>query len=212
MQIVHDVMEERKVPISEVIKRASSISDVADRLEVSRPTLYKYMDFYDNGEYTRIPDDVLAYFGAISGGTSADGADPVPSVGGRMRSEQALAEASMGKYLDLLSHMAADDRSRRHRNASLSWSEGPVQTMCVPNGRGATVFFKGALDGTVRTTVVVSMTVDGESTPIGRYVPDEGMGFVSIDNLPAGMAYTYRVEQVRGGETRLSEPGQLSLR
>jgi predicted DNA binding protein len=49
--------------ISETLKAEGKLSDIAERLGISRPTLYKYMGKYDEGETDGIPSDVLDYFG-----------------------------------------------------------------------------------------------------------------------------------------------------
>ncbi len=48
--------------ISETLKAEGKLSDIAERLGISRPTLYKYMGKYDEGETDGIPSDVLDYF------------------------------------------------------------------------------------------------------------------------------------------------------
>ena len=49
-------------PIQSVVKEVCSISYVSEKLQVSRPSLYKYMELYDAGEMSKIPDRVLAFF------------------------------------------------------------------------------------------------------------------------------------------------------
>ena len=48
--------------ISDWIKANSSVSSVAADLNVSRPTVYKYIEKYDAGEHDKIPETVLSYF------------------------------------------------------------------------------------------------------------------------------------------------------
>ena len=49
-------------PIQGVVKEVCSISYVSEKLQVSRPSLYKYMELYDSGDTSKIPDRVLAFF------------------------------------------------------------------------------------------------------------------------------------------------------
>lgn len=53
---------EEKVKITDWVKMNSSVTKVADDLNLSRPTVYKYMDFYDRGDKDQIPEEVVAYF------------------------------------------------------------------------------------------------------------------------------------------------------
>ncbi len=55
-------MQANNVSIQEWIKENSSISTVAADLNKSRPSIYKYIDKFDNGDLEGIPADVVAYF------------------------------------------------------------------------------------------------------------------------------------------------------
>ena len=46
----------------EWIKENSSVSTVAADLNLSRPTVYKYVDKFDNGDLDKIPKEVIEYF------------------------------------------------------------------------------------------------------------------------------------------------------
>lgn len=48
--------------IQALVKGVCSISYVSEKLQVSRPSLYKYMDLYDSGDMSKIPDRVLRFF------------------------------------------------------------------------------------------------------------------------------------------------------
>ena len=50
------------VKITDWVKINSSVTKVADDLNLSRPTVYKYMDAYDRGDRDQIPQEVVAYF------------------------------------------------------------------------------------------------------------------------------------------------------
>ncbi len=59
-------MLENKVSIREIIGENISLSKFAKSLNISRPTLYKYMDAYDVGNVECIPDSVLKTFDRVS--------------------------------------------------------------------------------------------------------------------------------------------------
>lgn len=52
--------------MQETVKSACSISYVSEKLGVSRPTLYKYMEQYDSGESGRLPERVRRFFAYLS--------------------------------------------------------------------------------------------------------------------------------------------------
>lgn len=190
---------ERDGSISNVIKEKTPISEVAARFSVSRPTLYKYMDFYDQGEYSRIRGDLLEYFRMAERGMSADESRMFLITGGA----------------DSLK-AAADERERiRSRLASQDgdgWSQGRLRTLCVGMSGRAMVVFRDAFDDPDWTRVLVLIDADGEDLVIGSYVPEDGMRFVNIDNLLPKLEYRYRVEQGCGEETAVSGTFPLRLR
>lgn len=58
--------------MQETVKSACSISYVSEKLGVSRPTLYKYMDLYDSGESSKLPERVRAFFSYLSQATRSE--------------------------------------------------------------------------------------------------------------------------------------------
>ena len=161
---------ERDGSISNVIKEKTPISEVAARFSVSRPTLYKYMDFYDQGEYSRIRGDLLEYFRMAERGMSADESRMFLITGGA----------------DSLK-AAADERERIRSRLAFQdgdgWSQGRLRTLCVGMSGRAMVVFRDAFEDPDWTRVLVLIDADGEDLVIGSYVPEDGMRFVNIDNL-----------------------------
>ena len=51
--------------LSEVLKSTTSITEVAKTLECSRPTLYRYIELYEDGKVDQIPSEIKLYFDAI---------------------------------------------------------------------------------------------------------------------------------------------------
>ncbi len=58
--------------IQEAVKQACSLTYVSQKLDISRPSLYKYMDLYDRGERERIPQGVLSFLDYMSTGLRSD--------------------------------------------------------------------------------------------------------------------------------------------
>lgn len=59
-------MEKGKGTIQDRIRVTCSISYVAEKLGVSRPTFYKYMEQYDSGDSEKLPRQVLGFFNYMS--------------------------------------------------------------------------------------------------------------------------------------------------
>ena len=53
------------------------LTELADLLHISRPTLYKYIELYESGEYDGIRGDVLMLFGYISTNPEASKRDSI---------------------------------------------------------------------------------------------------------------------------------------
>ena len=62
MTFVNAMSSNEQVKIADWVKMNSSVTKVADDLNLSRPTVYKYMDAYDRGDRDQIPQEVVAYF------------------------------------------------------------------------------------------------------------------------------------------------------
>lgn len=52
--------------IQSAVRAACSVTYLSDKLGVSRPTLYKYMELYDAGESARLPAGVRDFFGWLT--------------------------------------------------------------------------------------------------------------------------------------------------
>ncbi len=203
-------MEKKVSSIAEILKSVSSLSEVAERFSISRPTLYKYMDCFDNGEYDRIPEKILAYFDAMSSGATPE--ESAIYLMAEKRRKEGLQRAELSDIDDEIEYRrrAIVEGSLR-RGIQIAWTADAVPSICYPSEGCATVFFKQVLPGAPSTTVAVYLTVSGEPTPIGRFHAEPGMGFVNIRGLPKGPAYEYRVEQSTGGESLVSDAHPLVL-
>ena len=51
--------------ISDALKDTTSITEAAKACDCSRPTLYRYMELYEQGEYNQIPLNVRTYFASV---------------------------------------------------------------------------------------------------------------------------------------------------
>ncbi len=63
---VYTNMESAKGRVQDAVKAACSLSYVSEKLGISRPTLYKYMDLYDSGQSDRLPTGVRRFFAYVT--------------------------------------------------------------------------------------------------------------------------------------------------
>lgn len=190
-----------RIPISERIKEVSSISEAAGRLSVSRPSLYKYMEYYDRGDYDPIPPRILSFFDMVE---SDDGK-------GDNLERRLIEENLRSDRLKLRIMGDAHDEASVER-PRYAWTVDEVPTMLVVDRDGASVIFRNAVAGGWDAIAHVSVIVDGVPSEVRRYEAGNGSGIVRMDRLPAGPRYQYTAELRRGGEIRTSEPHLFSLR
>lgn len=206
---------ERGGSISGVIKERTPISEVAERFSISRPTLYKYMDFYDQGEHDRIPSEILDYFRMMERDNASADESRMYLMSKDLRNRIVHGEADLDEPETrrlVEGFMRLHESKAKGSESDGAWSGGSLRTMSVgQNGRGM-VIFADAFESPDWTRVLVSVDMEGRDLVIARYVPEEGMSFVSIDNLLPKLDYRYWVEQGRGTEVAVSEIRTLRLR
>jgi len=183
--------EGRSGHISAVIRDIIPLSDVADYLNISRPTLYKYMDFYDSGEFEKIPSATKNYFDFISSGKTT-------------RKEVHEYFLQEGKKLK--------DEEPPTSNISDRWTEGDLPTLCIGWNGTATVFFKDSMPDAKFTKLTAYISDNGDQIPIGTYVPEPDMKFITVKNLVPKLNYTYIVEQISKECVKRSIISDLKLR
>ena len=106
--------------ISTMIREAMPLSEVAEALSISRPTLYKYMDYYDSGEKERLPSRIRDYFDYMSSGD--------------------VSRKDARSFL-----MDAVDTSREIQGQTSetgSWSDGELPTLCIGHNGESMVIFR----------------------------------------------------------------------
>lgn len=202
-------MEKTREPIAETLRNVTSLSDIAAKFDISRPTLYRYMDYFDNGEYERIPKSICTYFDTMSMGADSERSSIYLLAEKRRRDGIKNADAASVEG-DIENRRKAIVASSFRDGPSLVWTDGEVASVCVPTEGGACVFFKDAVCRSY-AAVLVSIVVTGEPTLIGRFRADPEMGFVNVRGLPKGPEYEYRVELSGGMDRIVSEAHPLIL-
>ena len=59
---------ENENTLRKAIDKYSNVARFAKCLGISRPSMYKYIEYYDNGDLTGIPEEVLKKFNTLMGG------------------------------------------------------------------------------------------------------------------------------------------------
>ncbi|MBP3385878.1 MAG: hypothetical protein J6K69_03370 [Candidatus Methanomethylophilaceae archaeon] len=176
--------------ISTMIREAMPLSEVAEALSISRPTLYKYMDYYDSGEKERLPSRIRDYFDYMSSGD--------------------VSRKDARSFL--MDTVDTSGEAQVQVPEKESWSGGDLQTLCIGQDGESMVIFRDAMPAPRYTVLTVFIQVDGERVTIGRYHPEEEMKFVKVGNLIPKLDYMYVVEQGSGDLVVESEPCALRLR
>lgn len=197
-------------PIAGTLRAVSSLSEIAEKLDISRPTLYKYMDYYDNGEYDRIPKSICAYFDRISMSADSEEESAIYLMAEQRRREGIRNADAASIKGEIENRKRAIIASSYRDVPALCWTDDRVQSVCVPVQGGACVFLKDAVSCS-NVAVLVSVVVSGEPTLIGRFRAEPEMGFVNIRGLPKGPEYEYRVELSGGMDSYLSRAHPLIL-
>lgn len=185
-------------------------------LEISRPTLYKYMEYYNEGNDDKIPDEVRGYFDYMSeeDRTRAQSRDYIEKMYLSRKSNnfgsQGLCETANESDVEKLRILNAQNQTIIRSGEG--WYEGSLSNLCVPDNGTAMVIFRDAFTGPCVTRLFVFIELDGEEVPIGTYYPEPGMNFVRVDNLIPKLDYMYRLVQSSEGEKIVSPTRTLRLR
>lgn len=156
--------------IQSTVKSVCSISYVSEKLQVSRPSLYKYMDLYDSGDRGRIPDRVLDFFDFLRSGHRTE--------------DDAIL------YFIKNRGSVRTEKSDGH--------PGPFGVECIVGGDGAMIMFPDCRDPS-EVTVEVLADFDGTAKVIGEYRAEPGRRFVRVGDLVPGHTFYYRVRTSDGG-------------
>lgn len=169
-------MESERIPVQEMVKNACSISYVSEKLGVSRPTLYKYMELYDAGETSKIPpkarsflsyvtesrrseEDVILYF--IKKDSEPEEPEPSPTIETRLLSEpgRVMIMFPGANPEDVVVRILVDFGGERRQIAEYRPDPG---TMFVTIDRlvsGQTFYYEVASPGTGRSSGIVPFEI-----------------------------------------------------
>lgn len=203
-------MEKARVPIAVTLRGATSLSEIAEKLDISRPTLYKYMDHFDNGEYERIPKNICAYFDRMSRGDASEEESAIYLMAEQRRRDGIRNADAVSVDGEIENRKKAIIAGSFRGVPNLNWTDDRIQSLCVPIQGGACVFLKDAVYHS-NAAVLVSIVVSGEPTLIGRFHIGPEIGFVNIRDLPKGPEYEYRVELFEGMDRILSRAHPLII-
>ena len=178
------MVQEGRRPIQAAVKDVCSISYVSEKLQVSRPSLYKYMELYDSGDVSKIPDRVTRFFDFLMSG---------------QRSED-----------DAILYFINESRNPGQVEAQTYAAVDPDAGIeCIVGGGRAMVTFPGVQDPS-DVIVEVMVRTDRGYAVIGEYRPEPGMRFVTIDNLVPEHTFFYSVRTASGGMSA-TEPAAFTL-
>ena len=171
--------------VSERFRHNFSKSYLADTFGISRPTLYKYMDLYDNHEIEDIPGRVLEFFDYVS-------------------NRERTYEEMVGflEKVALIHHMEPHTREKD----GLQWSSHNIRTVPIVSDGVLTVIFKDALHAPQETVLRINVKVSDENVVIAECSPAPGLHYIRVDGLPANVNLEYVLVQADRDIRVESEP------
>lgn len=199
-------MERIPSPTGEAIKSKLSLSDVADSLGISRPTLYRYIEDYDRHDYSHMSGDVLRLFDIITD----DDFDAVDAQAvlleirrnrrDRINSESEAARSDVERARrNVLAHGAKVESSKEISRGP-RWILGDVKVTCIGQDGKAMVIFDGPR-GSYRLRLW--MDIDREPYMISEYASEYGKKFFLVDDVLPRPGYRFDV-------VCLSKDGEVS--
>lgn len=177
--------------ISAAIRELIPLSEVADYLSISRPTLYKYMEFYDSEEFEKIPSPTKNFFDFIF--------------------SENISRKDIHEYF-LQKGKNTGSRRESVTEDSDDWTSGNLPTLCIGWNGIAMVLFKDAFPNPKFTKLTAYTEKNGELITVGTYMPEPDMKFITVNNLIPKLSYSYVVEQRFNDITEKSALSKLKLR
>ena len=189
------IMERPPSPTGAAIKKKLSISDVADALGISRPTLYRYIDDYDRGDYSRMNGNLLRLFDIV---TQDDiGPEEAQTFLVNLRNTlggESIGKETTGRDLERSRNMVAESADRivsmRRTDNGPRWSDGPVRVVSIGQDGRSMVIFDGP-EGSYRLRLW--MEIDGEPYMISEYEEHRGKRFFLVDDVLPRPIYRFDV-------------------
>ena len=171
--------------VSERFRHNFSKSYLADTFGISRPTLYKYMDLYDNSDMEDIPGRVLEFFDYVS-------------------NRERTYEEMVG-FLEKVAQIHHLEHHSREKDG-LQWSSYNIRTVPIVSDGVLTVIFKDSLHTPQETVLRISVKVSDENVIIAECSPAPGLHYIRVDGLPANVNMEYVLVQADRDLRVESEP------
>lgn len=188
-------MERTPSPTGEAIKSKLSLSDMADALGISRPTLYRYIEDYDRHDYSRMSGDALRIFDIVT----RDDVDPVDAqtalleIRMRNRDQPHDQDGAAKEHLErskrnLLVHGMTVAPKNTDRGPA--WIHGDVNVTCIGQDGRSMVVYDGP-QGSYRLRLW--MDIDGEPYMISEYQGAPNRRFFLVDDVLPRPGYRFDV-------------------
>lgn len=197
-------MESTPSSTNEAIKRKLSISDTADALGVSRPTLYRMIESYENGDYESLRGDAIRLFDIV---TRDDvGAEEAQAFLINMRREMRVRSSrpeeagrpDLDRSLVSVKRMAEGVERRASPVHTLSWSGEDVRVVSFGQSGRSMVVFDGP-EG--EYSLRLWMDIGGTPYRIAEYPSEKGRRFFTVSDILPRPGYRYEVVcRTDGGE------------
>lgn len=204
-------MSESIASISDAVRECVSLSEVAQFMSISRPTLYKYMDHYDSGETERVPARVRDFFAFVGRGgrTRAEVRRYLMDAAGIQVVSEGELDVTDGAIYEGVRSAVGETAPKAGVPV---WSAGPLPTLCAGDGTRATVVFRDACADPVSTVVRITVPMGDSRVHVADLVPAPGTHYVTVSDIVPQLGCLYTVVQTsRDGSVTESETRPLRM-
>lgn len=188
-------MERIPSPTGEAIKSKLSLSDVADSLGISRPTLYRYIEDYDKHDYSRMSGDALRIFDIVTRDDvdSMDAQTALLEIRMKNRDQSKASDDATREQLErskrnLLAH--SESIAQKSENKGPSWIRGDVSVTCIGQDGRSMVIYDGP-EGSYRLRLW--MDIDGQPYMISEHPGAQNRRFFLVDDILPRPSYRFDV-------------------
>lgn len=199
------------------IKRKLSVSDVADALGISRPTLYRMMEDYENGDYSNLSGEAIRLFDVVT----RDDVGPEEAQaylldmrrrnrsGERSSRPKEAGSPDLDRSVESVRQTAARLNGMAAASRGPSWTEGKVRTCSFGQNGRSMVLFDGP-EGSYKLELWIR--IGGEMFMLSEYRAEEGKRFFTVSDVIPRPDYVYEVLCTTGHGIARSGKQELRFR
>lgn len=159
-----------KTSVSDCFRAGYSKSSLSDVFGISRPTLYKYIEMFNEGNTDEIPFKIKSFFKYVK--------------------ESERTKEEMENFIQLQSALSSDDDSPN--TTDLQWTDGSIEHCIINNDNALYIIFKNpAIVTKIKVRIMVRVSYD--EIVLGEYSPDPEKQYIRIMDIPRRTKLYYQI-------------------